>query len=230
MSASRCFTAWNEPIGRSNCWRSLAYATARSVVASAKPSICAATSAAPARRQRAASSASASGAPRGRPSTRCIGVSGSRGSAIGSASNVDGSITHSPASSIATTTSSASRCPITTSRSRSTTPTTAASTSPAARWVPARGPGTSARPAPRTRGQPDATVALGQAQREHSRLGQLTPERAVDTTGVDERAHARHREAPLTELAHTLLQRLLVGAELEVHAFSAPRATHTTAE
>ena len=32
QSASRCFTPWNEPIGRPNCSRSFAYSTASAVL------------------------------------------------------------------------------------------------------------------------------------------------------------------------------------------------------
>ncbi len=39
MSAHRCFTAWNEPIGRPNCTRSFAYSTAISSARDAPPSI-----------------------------------------------------------------------------------------------------------------------------------------------------------------------------------------------
>ena len=38
MSAQRCFTAWNDPIGRPNCTRSFAYSTARSSARDALPS------------------------------------------------------------------------------------------------------------------------------------------------------------------------------------------------
>ena len=34
MSATRCLTAWNDPIGRPNCSRSLAYSVASSTVRS----------------------------------------------------------------------------------------------------------------------------------------------------------------------------------------------------
>ena len=39
MSAQRCLTAWNEPIGRPNCSRSLAYSVASSVAAQREPEL-----------------------------------------------------------------------------------------------------------------------------------------------------------------------------------------------
>ena len=47
MSAQRCFTAWNDPIGRPNCTRSLAYSTAMSSARAAPPSRSAAAKVAP---------------------------------------------------------------------------------------------------------------------------------------------------------------------------------------
>ena len=47
MSAQRCFTAWNEPIGRPNCTRSLAYSTAIPSARWAPPSRSAAVKVAP---------------------------------------------------------------------------------------------------------------------------------------------------------------------------------------
>ena len=47
MSAQRCFTAWNDPIGRPNCTRSFAYSTAISSARAAPPSISSAVAVAP---------------------------------------------------------------------------------------------------------------------------------------------------------------------------------------
>ena len=56
MSASRCLTAWNEPIGTPNCWRSSAYADATSSAPCATPTSCAAASTVPTSRNGSASS------------------------------------------------------------------------------------------------------------------------------------------------------------------------------
>src|SRR5205807_419793 len=50
--------------------------------------------------------------------------------------------------------------------------------------------------------------------------GQLRPEGAVDAALVGEGPHPLHREPALAQLAHRLLQGLLVGVEGEVHQFS----------
>src|SRR5262249_18052582 len=53
MSARMCLTAWNDPMGRSNCRRSFAYETERSVQALARPTRNAADTTPPSRRHRA---------------------------------------------------------------------------------------------------------------------------------------------------------------------------------
>ena len=76
MSAQRCLTAWNEPIGRPNCSRSLAYSVDCSAVAPAMPASSAATSTVPRRRSTEASSRWAS-APRSDTAVVASGTSGS---------------------------------------------------------------------------------------------------------------------------------------------------------
>ena len=56
MSAQRCFTAWNDPIGLPNCTRSLAWATLISSTRAAAPSDSADVAAAPRSSRAAASS------------------------------------------------------------------------------------------------------------------------------------------------------------------------------
>src|SRR5438270_488188 len=75
-------------------------------------------------------------------------------------------------------------------------------------------------------GHPEAgaAVVLGEPQREHAGIGELAPQPSVDAAHVGQGPHPLHREAPFAELAHRLLQGLLVGREREVHqAFGSPR-------
>ena len=84
MSAQRCLTAWNDPIGRPNCTRSFAYSTAISSARAAPPSKSAAAKVAPRSMSRSRSEASPilRAWPRSngsQPSSRVRSIAGSRG-------------------------------------------------------------------------------------------------------------------------------------------------------
>ena len=91
---------------------------------------------------------------------------------------------------------------------------------PAAR---ARGSGPAPRTrAPRRRCRGRRRRGLGLAQREHAHLGELAPERAVEALLL-ELAQRLDRDAPVAERPDARAQRLLIVAELEVHAASLAR-------
>src|SRR5581483_2703852 len=68
-----------------------------------------------------------------------------------------------------------------------------------------------------------AAFVLRQPQGEHAGLGQLPPERSVDTADVGELAHPIHREEALEHLANAILKGDLVIVEREVHQRGSPR-------
>src|SRR5256885_4455355 len=67
----------------------------------------------------------------------------------------------------------------------------------------------------------DAAIGLGQTQGEHTSVGQTTPQVTVHAAVGLQRPDGGHRVRTGAQLAHRVLQRLLVLAELEVHV--APR-------
>ena len=76
----------------------------------------------------------------------------------------------------------------------------------------------------------EATVGLGQGQREHAGVAELAPSLAVEVTGGFDPAYRVEGEPPVEEAAHPLLERLLIGRELEVHqrSFGSPRTRSPT--